>query len=275
MLEGAGQSAEVERATPRTSHRLLFGYSHFQDFRDMKVENVDGQKIGRIGDLIFETHSGRPAYVVVRSSGFTLGQGRLVIVPTSAIAFRTAKVGIGALDLTKQQWRRAPEFSRKDLSSLGQPERALQISQFYRLVEEVPTASTGTAEQKASLRSTGRVEQTMGSKTHKTYALGNDLIGREVIARQQTAIGKIADVLVDFSGTKPTFAIVSAERLSGAGARFAVPMRLLRVMPDGTVAVMAARQNFDHARIFRESDLQNSARSEGDEIYRYERQERN
>jgi sporulation protein YlmC with PRC-barrel domain len=275
MLEGAGQSAEIERASPRTSHRLLFGYSRFGDFREMKVENVDGQKIGRINDVILETRSGRPAYVVVKSSGFTLGHGRFVIVPTSAIAFRTAKVGIAALDLTRQQWRRAPEFSRKDLASLGQPERARQISQFYRLVEEAPAASTGTAEQKAGLRSTGRAEQTISSRANKTYALANDLIGSEVMARQQIAIGKISDVLVDFSGTKPTFAIVSAERLSGTGARFAVPLRLLRFMPDGTVAVMADRQNFDHAGPFRDSDLQNSARSEGDEIYRYERQERN
>src|SRR5437899_1734340 len=210
MLESAGQSTETEGATPRTTHKVSSGYSHFRDFRNMKVENVDGQKIGTINDLILDAHSGRPAYVVVRSSGFAVGHRRFVIVPTSAIAFRTAKVGIAALDLTSQQWRHAPEFSRIDLASLGQPERRRQISQFYRLVEEAPAASTTSAEQKAGLRSTGRAEQTISPGPRQNYRLANDLIGSEVIARQQTAVGRISDLLLDFSGTKPTLAIVSA-----------------------------------------------------------------
>jgi sporulation protein YlmC with PRC-barrel domain len=236
----------------------------------MKVENVDGQKIGTINDLILEAHSGQLAYVVVRSSGFAIGHRRFVIVPKTAIAFRTAKVGIAALDLTRQQWRRAPEFSRNDLPSIGQPERRRQISQFYRLVAEDPAASTARAEQNASLSSTGRAGQTISPEQHQSYWLANDLIGSVVIARQQTAIGTISDLLLDFSGARPTFAIVSPDHVSGTDARFAVPVRLLGPMPDGTVALSADRKSLNHASPFRDGDSQDSVRTEGEEIYRYE-----
>src|SRR6267378_997612 len=92
-VEGAGQSAEIEGATPRATHMVSFGYSRFQDFRNMKVENIDGQKIGTINDLITEVTSGRPIYVIVKSGGLAVGHRRMVIVPASEIAFRTAKVG--------------------------------------------------------------------------------------------------------------------------------------------------------------------------------------
>jgi uncharacterized protein YrrD len=266
-LAGTGQTAEVEKTTPRTSQKVLFGYSHFREFRGMKVENVDGQKLGTINDLIMEGRSGRPAYVIVSSSGW---HRRFVIVPASAIAFRTAKVGIAAIDVTRQQWRHAPEFSRKDLASLGQPERTRQISQFYKLAEKAPGTLTATDGHKSGLSSTGRAEQAISPRQDGSQ-LANDLIGNEVIARQRTPIGKISDVLVDFSGTKPTFAIVSTERLSGTRARFAVPVRLLRLLPGGTVAVNADRQKFVQAKTFGDSDLQNSAWSDGEEIYRYER----
>jgi sporulation protein YlmC with PRC-barrel domain len=237
----------------------------------MKVENVDGEKIGTIHDLILEAHSGRHAYVVVRSSGFGVGHRRFVVVPAPAIAFRTAKVGIAALDLTRQRWRHAPEFSRKELASLGQPEIRSQISQFYRLVEDARTRSPARAEQKGGLSLTGRADQTFSAGQHQSYQLANDLIGHEVIARQKMAIGKVSDLLLDFSGAKPSFAIVYVDRLSATGARFAVPVGLLRIMPDGTLALGADRQDFEQAKPLRDNDLQESARSDGYEIYRYER----
>jgi len=271
VLEGAGQSAEIEGATPRTVHKVPFGYCHFQDFREMKVENVDGQKIGTINDFIMEVTSGRPVYVVLKSGGFSVGHRRMVIVPASEIAFRTAKVGIAALNLTKDQWKRAPEFSRKDLESLANPEKARLIAQFYKLAEEGPSTSAAIGEQEANLASTGRAHQPVSPRGPKRYELANDLVGSQVLGRGQMSIGKISDVLVDFSGAKPAFAILSAEHISASGASFAVPVRLLARLPDRSVVLNAGRQDFEKAKPFRDGDTQNLVRSEGNEIFRYER----
>jgi sporulation protein YlmC with PRC-barrel domain len=271
LLEGTGRSAEVEKATPRTSQTVLLGYSHFPDFRGMTVENVDGQKVGTLSDLILELQSARPAYVIVRAAGF-VGNRRLVIAPTSAIALETAKAGIAAMDITKRQWKHAPEFSKSDLPLLGQPEKARQIARFYGRVEGNTHVATNTDEQKTSLSSTGPgADQSIGATQHVRYASANDLMGAEVIARQQLDIGKVTGLLVDLTGTKPTFAIVSADRLSGTDGHFAVPLQLLRLMPGHKIAISANRQNFQRARPLAESDSQILAADGAKEIYRYER----
>src|SRR5262245_19207060 len=101
-----------ERSIPRTHHKVWSGYNQFRDLQGMKVQNVDGENIGRVSDLVIDLQSGVPEYVIVKSGRFAVGQRRSVIVPISAIALRTAKSGIAAVDISKRKWRYAPEFSR-------------------------------------------------------------------------------------------------------------------------------------------------------------------
>jgi sporulation protein YlmC with PRC-barrel domain len=269
ILAGTERSVQPENANPRTSRNMSVRYDHFRAFAGMVVENVDGEKIGTIKDLIVEVHSGRPEYVILRSGGF-MGRGRLIIVPISAIAMRTTKVGIAAIDITRRQWKHAPEFSKKDLPLLGQTTKAREIALFY---EQSPRVANITGEQRNRLRSTGRAgeDQTNSPTEYGRFRLGNDLVGNEVLGRQHVRIGEITDLLVDFTATRPAYAIVAANRISAVGGRFAVPLQLLRLMPGQKVLVKAEPQDFEHAKPFRPSDSQNSDGSEGNEIYRYER----
>jgi hypothetical protein len=82
-------------------------------------------------------------------------------------------------------------------------------------------------------------------------------------------VGTISDLLVDAAGTKATFAIVSANGVSAEGARFTVPLKMLRPVPGRKVVLSANRQDFEHARAFKEGA--NSAEGDANEIYRYER----
>jgi sporulation protein YlmC with PRC-barrel domain len=235
----------------------------------MKVQNVDGEKIGAVSDLVIDLRSGVPEYVIVRSSGFVVGRRRSVIVPMSAIALKTAKAGIAAVDMSKRKWRFAPEFVRKDLAWIGQPEKARQIAQFYGGAENVPIVLSKAEAQSASLSSTGRADQTSHPNQHGNYHLASELIGTVVVARQQREVGAISDLLVDAAETKPTFAIVSADGVSAEGARVAVPLKMLRPVPGRKVVVSANRQDFERAAPFKEGV--NSAAGNGNEIYRYER----
>jgi sporulation protein YlmC with PRC-barrel domain len=235
----------------------------------MKVQNVDGEKIGKISDLVMELRSGLPEYVIVKSGRFVVGHRRSVIVPMSAIVLRTAKAGIAAVDMSKRKWRNAPEYSREDLRCIAQPERARQIAQFYARVENVPLIAKTGDTQKGSISSTGRADQTYHSNQHASFQLASELIGKEVIARQQRKVGTISDLLVDGEGMKPTFAIVSTDGVSAEAARFAVPLKMLRSVPGGKVVVSANRQDFERIAPFMEGA--NSAAGNGNEIYRYER----
>jgi len=266
---GTGQIGDTEKQTQLTGRKVWVGYNRFRDCRGMTVENVDGEKLGTINDLIMEMQSGRPAYVVVKSGGF--GRQRFVIVPAPAIALGTVKAGIAGVDLTRGEWKRAPEFSRMDLPTLSQPEKERQIAGFYEQARKNLSRGNSSNRQESELSSTGRVtDQINGRGPNGRYQMGNDLIGKEVVARQKVQIGNISDVVVDLAGGKPSFAIISAKRLSETGERFAVPLRLLRVLPGRTAALGADRRDFEHAKPFRESNMENSVQSGGNEIYRYE-----
>jgi hypothetical protein len=96
-------------------------------------------------------------------------------------------------------------------------------------------------------------------------------MGAEVVARQQLEIGRVTGLLVDLAGTKATLAIVSADRLSETNGHFAVPLQLLRPVPEHKIATSANRQDFERARPLGESDSHNLAADGAKEIYRYER----
>jgi ribosomal 30S subunit maturation factor RimM len=270
ILAGTGQLAGTEKATPRSARKVWLGYSHFRDSRGMTVENVDGERLGTVTDFVMEMQSGQPAYAIVKAGGF--GHRRLVIVPMSAIALSTVKSRIAAIDITKAQWKHAPDFSRKDLALMGHPERAYQVARFYGQSQQTSGPIRSVDSQRLPLRSTGRLaDSAINPGPQGRYQLANDLIGNQLIARQQVEIGKISDLLVDLGGAKPAFAVVSANRVSGAGENFAVPLRMMRLMPEHTVAVSADRQDFHRAKPFRDGVGQTSGGDENNEIYRYER----
>jgi hypothetical protein len=176
------------------------------------------------------------------------------------------------MDITKRQWKHAPEFSRSDLPLLGQPEKAQQIAQFYGRVERTPHVALTTDGQRTTLSSTGPGrDPPVGATQGARYASANELMGAEVVGRQQLEIGKVTSLLVDLAGTKPTFAIVSADRLSGTKGHFAIRLQLLRPLPEHKIAISANRQDFEHARPLGESDSHNLAADGVKEIYRYER----
>ena len=268
ILAGTGQLVGTEKATQRTGRKVWLGYSHFRDSLGMTVENVDGERLGTVVDLIMEMQSGQPAYVIVKAGGF--GHRRLLMVPTSAIALRTVKSGIAAIDITKAKWKRAPEFSRMDLALVGQPETAREVARFYGEGQQTSVQVKSADAERFNLRSTGRLaEPAIDPHQKRRYQMANDLVGKKAIARQHMEMGKISDLLVDLEGAKPAFAIVSANR--GAGETFAVPLRSMRLMPEHTVAVGAERQDFDRAKPFRDVIAQKSMGDEKNEIYRYER----
>lgn len=228
----------------------------------MEVENVDGEKLGTISDLVLELRSAQPEYVIVKSGGF-LGGRRRTIVPISAIAMKTAKVGIGAIDITKGRWMHAPEFARNDLNLLRQAARVLEIRRFYASVEGSPRVAKGQGA-KQGLKPTGR--GTNDSAQQGVYRLAQDLMEDNLIARQNVEIGEITDLLIDLAEKRPVYAIAS-----GAGTRFAVPLSSLKPLPGRRVAISANRRDFDQANVCRESDLQNVVEPGRNEIYRYER----
>jgi sporulation protein YlmC with PRC-barrel domain len=225
--------------------------------RGMQIKNMDGIKLGTVRDLAFETGSGRVAYLMVSSGGSLFGIGAEVrAVPVRAISDATAERNTLALDLPRNQWNLAPEIRRDEMASMDS-QRLRTTDKFFavqsRALEmarnnhqdngvEIPPTPTG--------RATGERERPPTQAI--PLKLASDVIGKDLVNRQNEVIGEVSDLLVDLTGQQIAFAIVSAGRLFRDRDRmFAVPARALSLSADRKrVVIDASRAQFEKARPF-------------------------
>jgi len=93
------------------------------------VFDVTGKRVGSIKRLVIEKTTGHVAYAVTTFGGF-LGVGSEVhTIPWEQLHYDTTLHGYHT-NITEEQLRRAPEFSRTDASLLSGHERR-QLSEFY------------------------------------------------------------------------------------------------------------------------------------------------
>lgn len=86
-----------------------------------KVYNKDGDKIGWLDEVVLEKVSGRVAYVVLAVGGF-LGFGeRYHRLPWERLVYDEDKKGYN-IDLTGDEVRAAPHYSREEVHASGRPE---------------------------------------------------------------------------------------------------------------------------------------------------------
>jgi sporulation protein YlmC with PRC-barrel domain len=264
---GTGGIAKQNKAPIRENHKFVNG-GRFKQLAGKKVENVDGEEIGTIKDLVLQRRSGQVHYVIVRSNG--LFHRRLVIVPLFAIAMTTAKVGIASIDISTRQWKQAPELRKQDLVLLAEPERAQSVGRFYdRAGAWLRTAQS--PEMRAGLSSTGRKSaDPPRQKENGELEMANDLVGKELIDREHKDFGKVADLLINFSEKKPVLALVTVTQESGTDESFLVPIRLLSPAGNGKLQIDADRDSFERAQPFSFEDWQGLETGQN-EIYRWAR----
>jgi len=76
-----------------------------------KVENLAGEKIGKIKDLMIDLDSGKIEYVVVEVSGFLGINDKLFAIPFPAFKVNPAKQDF-KLDIKKEFLAKAPGFDK-------------------------------------------------------------------------------------------------------------------------------------------------------------------
>lgn len=172
---GTEGSTNTTNASTRKSARIVDSRRCFEQVVGKSVENVDGEKLGTIKDLILQRQTRQIQYVVVRSHGL-IGRRRAVLVPVFAIALTTAKAGIASVDVSKQQWKRAPEFRKGSLALLGKPEQARFIARFY---EENEAMRGLRNSQPPRLSSTGRGRARVDSQSGtNAFELASEVVGK-------------------------------------------------------------------------------------------------
>src|SRR5439155_522043 len=80
----------------------------------LTLENLDGEKLGKIKDLIVTLPSGDVRYVVVTTGGLMGIAAHTKIVPAPAVSLATAKSRTASLDISLRRWKDAPQFRGKE-----------------------------------------------------------------------------------------------------------------------------------------------------------------
>jgi sporulation protein YlmC with PRC-barrel domain len=268
------QGSQTRHSGPLQKHRV----SHLMG---MTVESSDGQKVGRIRNFIVDEQTGELPFAILSAGGF-LGMGAKVkIVPAEAMSLGTTKKGVLALHTTAFHWKQAPDFRKSDLASLGHADWAAYIYEFYGLQpnQGIQTAQPATAGAKlASLAPTGpqagnaapQKRAVRKKRSADPMQLASDIIGQNVVNRQQENVGEISDLLLDLSERKPALAIISGGRLLKKDGSFAVPLRSLTLTDRGKAEIDAGAAMFEQAPPFDEQAWQSAASSSNRMIYRFE-----
>ena len=206
------------------------------------------EAVGSLKDLVVDMQTGRAKFAIISSGGF-LGLGAdQRPVPAQLISTATAKKNIIQLKTGRLQWTQAPSLQSGQLAELSRPETISKIETFYRVPQ--PPANLAVVQGGSVPTPTGRETGESGKAqgAHGGLELASDLVGQDVVNRQQEAIGEISDLLVDLSGKRPTFAILTAGRLLKSDRTFAVPLRAITLNADGTAVIDANREMLNTAK---------------------------
>lgn len=102
------------------------------DLKGSRVVNTQGDRLGTMNDLTIELEDGVFSYAIIAAGGFLGIGGDLRPVPPEALQAREVTFGIEVvLDITEEEWRRAPTIEREQIHRLTQEARGQQIYQFY------------------------------------------------------------------------------------------------------------------------------------------------
>jgi sporulation protein YlmC with PRC-barrel domain len=229
----------------------------------MKVENMDGQKVGTVRNLVLDVRTGELRYVVIGSGGFLGVHATLKLAPSEVMSAATAKSQTLAVNATATQWSHAPAFKLSSLASLGEPGRAREISRSFK----TPPGNASIASTNA-LSTTGRENGTNASEPE--LKLGSDLIGMRVVNQKQEKIGEVLDLLVSLGEPRPAFAIISTGRLFHREYQYAVPMRALGLSEKNKkLTLNADTAALQQAPPFSQQVWAERERNDSGKIYRY------
>ena len=104
----------------------------------MAVKNLQGEKLGKVDNLMVDLPASRVAAVVLSSGGF-LGMGdELSVVPPGALHFDPSHDGL-VLDATKDSLTQAPHFTANQWPDLSEP---VYVERVYRVYRVEPYFST-------------------------------------------------------------------------------------------------------------------------------------
>jgi hypothetical protein len=97
---------------------------------DVKVQNIEGEDLGEIYEVVVDKVSGRALYAVLQSGSFLGLGGKLLALPWNAISYDPDKECF-ILDVDKERLKNAPGFDKNNWPDMADRSFSETITQYY------------------------------------------------------------------------------------------------------------------------------------------------
>jgi sporulation protein YlmC with PRC-barrel domain len=242
------------------------------------VQNKSGEKLGTVRDLAFELPTGRLAYLIVASGGI-LGLGAdHHAVPPKTLSHDSSTPRILTIDIAKDRWDASPKFKKDQLTGLNAHRDEIEKYFADAAHKEDVKAEANVGDAKAEVKiKTPDISSTASRDSEATLHLATELIGKQVVTKQNEDVGKISDLLVDMKDAKVAFAIISTGTLlKPADTRYAVATRnLSKGTEKNKIVLHSDRAALESAPMFDQERFKTSGRTSGSVgIFKYQDQDK-
>jgi sporulation protein YlmC with PRC-barrel domain len=207
-----------------------------QQFIDMSVQNQQGERLGKIEDVVIDTADGRIAYTALDSG---------LLDPLLAVPWKTLRVAQDkstvTLDVAKEALQKAPTFRRENWPDTVDPDWLASVYSYYGY-PSYPGLTEITVRHVRLVRST-------------------TLQGLNVRSPEREELGKIEDLVVDLREGYIAYVILGRGGLLGVGKTIhAVPWTAMKIEPIERVAVLyIEKEKLDNAPPLEEGTWQETA----------------
>jgi len=206
------QSGRVETRTERTLGQV----ERANKLIGEEVRTSDGQRVGKLENLVVDLESGRVLYAIVGSGGvIKAGERRLAVAPGS---FSQAQDKNVVLNVDRQRLNDAPQFT-KDLDRPEELHKADFVSKVHKYYG-----------QNAWWQGPNRpAHEGSFHNVHKV----TDAIGMRVKDVNNGDLAKVENIVVDLPAGRVVYVILSADRSLNVGDNYyALPPDALTLSPD-------------------------------------------
>ncbi len=170
----------------------------------MQVEDLDGEPVGVLQNFLVNVNDGTVSYGLVATRGFAGIGAHAKAVPIGVLSKATVKEGVLELGVNKSHWDRAPQFSKKDLAKLAEPQGMKSV---YATFEQPWSRKEAPSQ--------------VASSTGPALRFGREIVGATVLSKSRERFGSVVDLQMSFSATTPCQAVIETEK----GKTVTVPLR--------------------------------------------------
>lgn len=213
-----------------------------------EVNDARGEKLGKVRELAVDLESGRVVEAMVAKGG-VLGVGeKWVAVPVSAL--RRENAGPIVLEVDRERWLGAPEFSLESWADQTQSERITARHRYFGvdspITPDYRPQSDGAVPPatEKNPRTLARIER------------ASKVIGLPVTSEAGEKIGKVDDLLVDLAAGRLVEVVVSTGGFLGVGDELSgIPPSVFRYdIEGGKVALHVSKEALQSAPRFKDAE---------------------